>query len=216
VIVSVGDMAASGGYYIAAAGTELLAHETSLVGSIGVLGGKVSFGELAQRVGVHPVVLERGANSAWWSPLRAYTESEHEAVRRMLDGAYRLFLGRVAASRDMPYAHVSAAAEGRVYTGRAGLELGLVDRLGGLRMAIARAREAGHLPEDAPIRLWPEQPSLIDTISNVVGGGAARAAAVELHGPKLPPPLDYAVTLADLLSQTDRPLAAMPFLVEIR
>jgi protease-4 len=216
VIVSVGDMAASGGYYIAAAGTEILAHETSLVGSIGVLGGKVSFGELARRVGVHPVVLERGANSAWWSPLRAFTESEEASVRRMLGAAYRLFVGRVATSREMPYARVAAAAEGRVYTGRAGLELGLVDRIGGIRQAIDRARAAGHLGADAPIRVWPERGSMLETLSQAVGGGSARAAVTRLEGAALPPPLDYALTLADLLAEADRPLAATPFLVEIR
>ncbi len=216
VMVSIGDVAASGGYYIASAGTRIFAHDTSLVGSIGVLGGKVQLGELARRAGVHPVVLERGSHSAWASPFRGFTDGERELVREMLEASYRRFIGRVALGRNAAWSRVRAAAEGRVHSGRRGRALGLVDETGGLLSALRAARKAGDLPASAPVRQWPEAKSMLETLAEAMTTGQARALAIQAHGDVLPGPLDYAVTLADLLLEAERPLAAAPYLLEVR
>ncbi len=216
VMVSIGDMAASGGYYIASAGTRIFAHDTSLVGSIGVIGGKVQLGDLARRAGVRPVVIRRGANAGWGSPFEGFTDAQRAVLRGSLEGAYRRFVGRVAAGRGTPWARVAAAAEGRVHSGRAGRALGLGDERGGLLAAIRAARTAAELPAGAPIRQWPAQRTLLETVGEALSNGEARALAVEAHGDVLPGPLDHAVTLADLLLAAESPLAAAPYLLEVR
>ena len=172
VIASLGDVAASGGYYVASAATEVLAHEASIVGSIGVIGGKVSFGGLAEELGVSSVVLERGRHAAWTSVTRPFEESEREVIEGMLRSTYYRFIRRVATGRDMPRADVLRAAEGRVMSGRLGKELGLIDDIGGLGEALRRARERADLGDDAEIEVWPAARGFMDSLSAAMGGDA--------------------------------------------
>jgi protease-4 len=170
LIASVGDMAASGGYYIASAANEILAHPNSLVGSIGVVGGKINFGGLAEDLGVTTYVLQRGSRAAWSTPVRGLNETEREAFEGMLRDTYERFIDRVAAGREMEREAVLAAAEGRVMTALAGKELGLVDDLAGLGEAIVRARDAAGLSTDSPVELWPYPKGVLDTINELLSG----------------------------------------------
>lgn len=172
VIASIGDVAASGGYYVACAATEILSHEASIVGSIGVIGGKVSFGGLAEELGVGSVILQRGQHAAWTTVTRPFQDSEREVVESMLRNTYYRFIRRVAAGRDMPRAAVLRAAEGRVMSGRMGKELGLIDDFGGLGEAIRRARERAELDADAEIEVWPAARGLMESLSAAMGGQA--------------------------------------------
>src|SRR5689334_18938748 len=88
VIVSLGDVAASGGYYIASAGTEILAHPTSTIGSIGVIGGKVDLSSLMDRIGVSAEIISRGRNAAWSSPTRGFTDTERAVLLRSMRSTY--------------------------------------------------------------------------------------------------------------------------------
>jgi protease-4 len=187
VIVSIGDVAASGGYYVACAGTEVLAQEESIIGSIGVLGGKISLGGLTDRVGISSEILTRGRNAAWGSPTRRFTDSEREAVHRMLRATYDRFLDRVASSRRMDRAKVAEAAEGRVWSGRRGVELGLVDRIGGLGDALQTARARASLGEDAPVDVWPRRQTLIDSLARALGASPAdrEGASASSDGPSV-------------------------------
>ncbi|MEM9067451.1 MAG: signal peptide peptidase SppA [Myxococcota bacterium] len=172
VIASIGDVAASGGYYVASAATHILAHDASIVGSIGVIGGKVSFGSLADELGVNAVTLRRGQNAAWGSGLTAFTDSERVAVEELLRNTYWRFIRRVATGRDMERSAVLAAAEGRVMSGRMGRELGLIDEVGGLGEALRRARSEGGLSDDASVELWPKRQGLLESLT---GGSQVRA-----------------------------------------
>jgi protease-4 len=178
LIASVGDMAASGGYYIASAADEILAHPNSLVGSIGVVGGKFNFAGLAREIGISTYVLQRGKRAAWSTPVRALSPSERQAFESLLRDTYERFIARVSEGRDMEREAVLAAAEGRVMTGQDGLALGLIDEMGGLSEALRKAKILAGLPIDAPVELWPEPKNMLDAINSLLtgdGDGDAKA-----------------------------------------
>jgi protease-4 len=170
LIASVGDMAASGGYYIASAADEILAHPNSLVGSIGVVGGKFNFAGLAEDIGVNTYVLQRGKRAAWSTPVRALNPTERQAFEALLRDTYDRFIDRVAAGRKMEREAVLAAAEGRVMTAQDGKELGLIDEMAGLSEALVKARAAAGLGPDAPVELWPSTKGMIDAINDLLSG----------------------------------------------
>jgi protease-4 len=182
LIASVGDIAASGGYYIASAADEILAHPNSLVGSIGVVGGKFNLAALAEDLGVHTYVLQRGERAAWSTPLRALSPAEREALETLLRDTYERFLDRVAAGRKMERKAVLAAAEGRVMTAQDGTQLGLIDEMAGLSEALAKARAAGGLGADAPVELWPVTRGIIDAINELLSGDGDDAGGFQRLG----------------------------------
>lgn len=170
LIASVGDMAASGGYYIASAADDILAHPNSLVGSIGVVGGKLNFAPLADDLGISTYVLQRGARAAWSTPVRGLNATEKQAFRALLQSTYDRFITRVASGREMERDAVLAAAEGRVMTAQDGKALGLVDDFGGFGEALARARAAGGLGPDSSVELWPAPKRMVDVINDLLSG----------------------------------------------
>ena len=170
LIASVGDMAASGGYYIASAAGEILAHPNSLVGSIGVVGGKFNFAGLAEDIGVSTFILQRGKRAAWSTPVRGLNPSEREAFETLLRDTYDRFIRRVAAGREMETDAVLAAAEGRVMTAQDGKELGLVDGMAGLSEALEKARGAAGLGPEAPVEIWPAPKGMLDAINELLSG----------------------------------------------
>ena len=146
VVVSMGDIAASGGYYIAAAAGTVLAEGTSLTGSIGVIGGKLVFKRLLDRLGIARESVSLGANAGMFSPLRSFTEDERARHREHLEHFYRAkFLPVVAEGRKLTLEQADQAGRGRVWTGRQGRDVGLVDDLGGLHDAIELAHEKANL-----------------------------------------------------------------------
>lgn len=161
VVASMGDTAASGGYYISMGADEIFAEPGTLTGSIGVLGGKIALDGLMRKFGVTTSVIQRGKNSGVMSPTAAFSDSERESMQQMLNNVYAQFTQKAATGRHMEYAALEALARGRVYTGRQAKEIGLVDQLGTLADAIAHTRklvgdEAGKLElEDLPKALSP-------------------------------------------------------------
>lgn len=215
VIVSLGDTAASGGYYIATAGTVILAHPTSVVGSIGVIGGKADLSSLMDRIGLSAEIISRGANAGWSSPTRGFTDGERRVLLRSMSSTYRRFVRRVSDGRGLEREDVERVAQGRVWSGRRGLEHRLVDRAGGLRAAIALARERGELDDDAPIDLWPREQGLLQMIGQLMSGGDdARAQLLDLAAEV--EPFRAAVELARGFSGREHILLALPVVLEIR
>ncbi len=141
VIASMGDTAASGGYYISMGADSIFAEPGTLTGSIGVVGGKIAFDGLMRKVGVTTSVIRRGKNSTVMSMTQSFTESERESMQRMLNSVYEQFTQKAAAGRKMTVEKLEPLARGRVYTGRQAKELGLVDELGTLADAIDHARK---------------------------------------------------------------------------
>jgi protease-4 len=151
VVASMGDVAASGGYYIASPAEVIVALPATLTGSIGVSAGKLVVDGLLERVGVNTGSVQRGARALMYSPRRGFSEDERARFATTIDAIYDDFVEKVAAGRKRPVAEIEAVARGRVWTGRDALEAGLVDELGALRDAVRIARERADLPQDAPV-----------------------------------------------------------------
>jgi protease-4 len=163
VIVSMGDVAASGGYYVASPADKIVAEPATLTGSIGVLAGKIVVGGLMERLGITSEAVERGANSGMFSAMSGFSPRARERLNATLDETYAGFKNHVAAGRQLGADAVEAAAKGRVWSGEDAKRLGLVDALGGYETAYRLAREAANLPADAPIDIvvYPRERGLI-------------------------------------------------------
>jgi len=153
VIVSMGNVAASGGYFIAMAADKIVAQPATLTGSIGVISGKMLTPDFWNQVGVTWDNVHTSANATFWSTLHDYTPQQWEQLRDWLDRIYDDFTNKVAEGRSLPKAKVLEIAGGRVWTGEDAKALGLVDALGGLPVALRLAKEAAGIPEEAPVRL---------------------------------------------------------------
>jgi protease-4 len=173
VVASLSDIAASGGYYIAAAADRIVAAPGTLTGSIGVVGGKVAVGEALGKVGVHTDVVSKGKNAGWLSMQEPFTAGEREAFMATMKEVYRLFTSKVAAGRKLDQATVEKLAEGRVFTGRQAKANGLVDRLGTLDDAIDEAKKLAGIDADEAIDrvLLPEPRSLFDDLLGATATG---------------------------------------------
>jgi protease-4 len=170
VVASMGDVAASGGYYVAAAAHAIHAEAATLTGSIGVVGGKLDLEGLFRQVGVAQEGVERGARAGLLAPGRALSPGERAAVRGELRAVYELFLDRVAEGRGLAREAVHAVARGRVWSGRRAQEAGLVDALGGPLEALADARRrAGLADERVPVDVWPRGPTLAGAAAWLLG-----------------------------------------------
>jgi protease-4 len=143
VVIWMGDMAASGGYYISCGGDYVFAHPDTLTGSIGVISQFLNVEELMEKIGVDAVVITSGPSKDTGSLFREMTEEEQALWRAIIDEVYEGFVEIVAQARDLPLEDVRELADGRVYTGRQALELGLVDAVGTPDDAIAKAAELG-------------------------------------------------------------------------
>ena len=164
VVVSMSDMAGSGGYWISLPAHKIIAHPQTWTGSIGVLAGKFSFGGLYEKIGVTGEPLTYGERADIFTTFREFTPEERNILKGEILWTYGQFLDRVAEARNMSRDEVDAVGRGRIWTGRQAVEIGLVDALGGLREAMDEAKNlAGIAPEEA-IRLvvWPKKRSFWD------------------------------------------------------
>jgi protease-4 len=166
VIVSMSDVAASGGYYISSGATKIFAMPDTLTGSIGVIGGKLAIAGALAKVGVTMFPTGRGKHATMWTGLSAWTDDEEGLVRALMQRVYDQFVARVAEGRHKPTEAVQAIAQGRVWTGTKAKELGLVDELGGLDEAIAEAKRAAKLPADSDLEVYPPTPTLRDLLAS--------------------------------------------------
>ncbi len=152
VVVSMGRVAASGGYYVACPADVVVALPATLTGSIGVFGGKVVVRELLDRLGLTTGTVSHGERALMYSARRGFSDAERERLGVSLDTIYDDFVTKVAQGRHRPVDEIERVARGRVWTGRDALAVGLVDELGGLRDAVRIARSRAGLRDDAPVR----------------------------------------------------------------
>ncbi len=166
VIASMGDVAGSGGYYIAMGANKILAEPLSITGSIGVIGAKPSISGLLDKAGISTEVISRGKNAASFSVIDPFTATERKAWMRLMKDAYHQFVAKAAQSREMPCEEVGELAQGRVYTGRMAVENGLVDRIGTLHDAVLEAKKAAKLKPDEKVDLWilPEPKTFLERL----------------------------------------------------
>jgi protease-4 len=233
LVISVGGMAASGGYYLSCAGTKIVAEPTSIVGSVGVVGGKLSFGHALEEYGIHAETIaaapepEKAARSAYMSMFSPWDAKTRERVRASMQAIYDLFIKRVAEGRDLPPEKVALFAEGRLFAGAQAKDLGMIDAIGGLEDAIKLAVELAKVPSDTPVDLVGMQPSFFEALASddanseaapIAAEAARRAAADAFVAPwtaSVPEIGVLAGAFAPLLSG-EKVLAVTPFAIAVR
>lgn len=141
VVACMANVAASGGYYVAAPAEVIVAEPTTVTGSIGVVAARLSLDPLLRRLGVNTEVIERGKHATLLSPMGPLSEEDRAVVMRELDATYKAFVGVVASGREMPPDEVERLARGRVYTGKDAVAAGLVDVLGGFDVALTELKK---------------------------------------------------------------------------
>jgi protease-4 len=155
VVVSMGDVAASGGYFISAPADVIVAQPGTITGSIGVILGKPVLQEMFGRAGVSTDTVTEGANATMFSSSRPFSEAEWDQINVWLDAVYADFTEKVASGRRLTAERVHELARGRVWTGADAVANGLADKAGGMSDAIAIARKRAGLRDDAPVRVYP-------------------------------------------------------------
>lgn len=158
VIASLGDVAASGGYYIAMPARRIVAEPGTITGSIGVFAGKPVLADLWGKLGIRWETVQTSPTATLWSPNRPFTPAERQWFDRMLDTIYADFSGKVAANRGLNSTQLDQVARGRIWTGSDAKAIGLVDELGDFSTAVRLARSEAGIAEDAEISLVPYPP----------------------------------------------------------
>ena len=205
VIASMGDVAASGGYYVAAGADEIWAEPSTVTGSIGVFVGHFDAEELFGKLGLNMTTVKRGKSADLFSPARDLNDTERKTLQSWVDGFYEQFLERVSASRGLSRDEVDAVARGRVWTGAQALERKLVDHLGGLDDAIWAAKKWAAL--DGEVEVADEIETTVD-VSDFASVGILSALPAGI-GPR-------ALRALQLLGEPGTLRAALPFDLEIR
>ena len=175
VVVSMGSMAASGGYYVSTGADSIVATRSTLTGSIGVFGGKFAIADGLRKLGVNAAEVGVGGEFASAYSSEKLTPSQRERLRKSLDGVYTRFTTLVSEGRKLPIEKVKEIAKGRVWTGEDAQKLGLVDSTGDLIDAVEKARELAGIAKDAKleVRLQVHKSSPLEAIQSLLGGQAS-------------------------------------------
>ena len=168
IVASMGETAASGGYYVACAADKIVANPATMTGSIGVISQIVGLEELLEKVGVEVIVIKSGSHKDIGGFHRDITEEERALFQAMIDEVYRGFVQIVALSRRLPEERVRELADGRAYTGQQAQQLGLVDELGNLPHAIELAAEMGGIKGEPRLVEYRREPSLFDLLFGMI------------------------------------------------
>lgn len=157
VVVSMGEVAASGGYYISCPTNYIFADYTTLTGSIGILGGKLVFGDMFEKIGITSSRVRALRHSDAFSILRTWEEEELQKLRKELKWGYNNFLRRVSSSRDLSESYVDSIGRGRIWSGFDAKNVKIVDEIGGTFEAIEKAKELAKIKGDVRILIYPEK-----------------------------------------------------------
>ncbi len=203
VIISMSDMAGSGGYQVAMAAHRIVAHPQTLTGSIGVIFAKINLRKLYAKLGITAEKVQYGERADMFSSFRKATPEERDLLKQEILKTYDHFITKAAEGRKMTKEEIDRIGKGRVWTGAQALELGLVDEMGGLSRAVAIAKELAGIPDRDPVRLdvWPKKISFW----NMVWG--RRAVRLDME---LPPRMKKILSTLSLLDR-NVPWALMPF-----
>lgn len=166
VVVSMSDLAASGGYWISMSANKIVADPDTITASIGVLSGKLNIAGLYQLLGVSTDYVATGDNATLYSDQQDFTPAQQQTVQKMLNDVYSNFTAGVADGRNLPIATVYRIAKGRVWSGEQAKGLGLVDELGDTNRAVEVAKELAHIPANQSVEIvrLPKPQSLFDLL----------------------------------------------------
>ncbi len=166
VIVSMGSVAGSGGYFVAMNAEKIIANPSTITGSIGVVSGKFVTEGFYNKLGITTSHVSTSPNATIWSPISKFTEEQWKYIEQSLDRVYNDFVSKVASGRKLPLEKVQEIAKGRIYTGDEALKLGLVDTLGGFYEAVQAAKKILGIPDNKLllIKRFPRRPSFFDRL----------------------------------------------------
>ncbi|HEY0350266.1 MAG TPA: signal peptide peptidase SppA [Pyrinomonadaceae bacterium] len=224
VVVSMGDVAASGGYYIACNANRIVAEPSTITGSIGVVGGKPVIKGFYDWIGVSNEYVMRGKNAGMFRETEKFNDSEQAKFREFLNNTYDDFITKVGKGRNKDKDYINSIGQGRVWTGSQGKEKGLVDEYGGLDKAIEVAKQLANIPADKSIQrvIMPQPPTFFEQLmsagnddSDAVDAQAKQQAALFSA---LPEDLRESLRYAQLLDRSSRGEAIylMPFRLRIK
>lgn len=186
VVISMGGVVASGGYWVSAAADKIVAQPATITGSIGVFGGKMVLSGLWEKIGVNWESVSVGDHADIWSPNSRFSASEKARYEAVLDSIYQNFLDRVAQGRGLDIETVKTLAEGKIYTGRQAQDVGLVDDLGGLDKAVAVATElAGLTAKDhIVVKRFPPEKTTIERVISLLNEGVSWTPTINVTLPQ--------------------------------
>jgi protease-4 len=224
VVVSMGDVAASGGYYIACNANRIVAEPSTITGSIGVVGGKPVIKGFYDWIGVSNEYVMRGKNAGMFRETEKFNDSEQAKFREFLNNTYDDFITKVGKGRNKDKDYINSIGQGRVWTGSQGKEKGLVDEYGGLDKAIEVAKQLANIPADKSIQrvIMPQPPTFFEQLmsagnddSDAVDAQAKQQAALFSA---LPEDMRESLRYAQLLDRSSRGEAIylMPFRLRIK
>jgi protease-4 len=220
IVVSMGDVAASGGYYISMGADRIFAEPGTVTGSIGVVGGKLAVKGLYDHIGMDTETISRGKNSGIFSTTEKFSPSERVLVEKMMKTVYEQFTSKAAKGRDMDLEDLEKLAGGQVYTGRVAKRNGLIDEIGTLRDAIQAAKRLAGLDPDQKfeLKLLPEPKNPLEALLGASSDEEKEvrfgAAALMDLAPQLRGPLRHAAQLQLIMRE---PISlTMPYYVEIK
>lgn len=210
-IVSMGNVAGSGGYYISCAADTIIAEEGTITGSIGVIAGKINLQGLHKKIYYNTNTFKRGDHADAWSMSRPLDDQEMETLQNAVEDFYKDFVNKIAESRGISEAAIDSVGEGRVWTGKQAMEKGLVDLIGGMDVAFAVTRARLGLRETAPLQLeyYPKPRGLFSTFV---------AGVVQSRSGQVPPALAEAIEPLSLAAEfyNGEPLLLMPLELQIK
>jgi protease IV len=215
LIVSMGDLAASGGYYISMPGHVIVAQPGTLTGSIGIYTGKMAMGGTLAKIGVGVESVSEGRLADMNSPVRPFSDAERAKIEEQVQAFYDQFVAKVAESRKSTPEKIDAVAQGRVWTGKQAKGIGLVDELGGLDRAVAIAKDRAKIPASTEVEIvaYPPKLSLFEAISRPFGSSddsSETRTALALLRPSERRVISQLLAPMRLLTRRE-PLALMPF-----
>jgi len=213
IVVTMSDLAASGGYYIAMAADSIVAHPSTQTGSIGIYGGKLNVRGLFEKLGLTIDLFTRGPNATLLSPYADWNEAQRRIFHDQLESHYAQFLAHVAANRGMPLEWADSLGRGRVWSGAAATRLGLVDASGGYERALRMIRELAGIEPEAAIEVVrfprPKHTFLSQVLNELFSEEGYAVRGVEI-------PRIARAWLAAARFPAGAPLALMPWCVEAR
>ncbi len=167
-VISMSDVAASGGYYISMTGDPVIAYPDTITGSIGVLYARPVLHDLFDKLGIQTDLLSRGKLAEMDSVTQPLSDAARQKLHESIEATYKLFVGKVATARKKAYDQIDPIAQGRVWMGSQARQNGLVDQLGGLDQAVATVRQKAHLPPtgDTNLVMFPPRRSLLEALTS--------------------------------------------------
>lgn len=211
VVASMSDVAASGGYYIAMPAHAIVAEPATLTGSIGVVMLKFVIDGTLKKIGMNMESVTKGRYADLYSPVRAFSPEERAKVQEHMQATYDTFVEKAASGRNTTPERIDAIAQGRVWTGAQGKQIGLVDELGGLDRALALAKQRAKIAPESEVELvvYPGKKSFYDIVKNPFGASERATALGVLLGIRDPRPLQ-SLTAPLRVFRRGEPLAIMP------